>query len=78
MNKYGDIKRFDKEKLGDFLKKARRNAKLSRRKAAEKLFINEYSLKNYENGYNVPKTECMLAMAKLYGFGMDILYAFLA
>lgn len=77
MNKYGDIKRFDKEILGEYLKKARRNAGLSRRAAAEKLYINESTIKTYESGYNVPKTECMLAMAELYSFPIAVLYEML-
>ena len=59
--------------LGNRLKKARENARLTQIQAAKKLGISNGTLSGYERNYRDPDTHVLEEMAKLYDVSVDYL-----
>lgn len=56
-----------KEDCINIYKKARKNTDLTQKEAAEKLYVSERSLIDYETGKTVPSCETVCNMVEVYG-----------
>jgi len=57
--------------MGEALKKLRENARLSQAAVAEAMGIRQSTVAMWETGGNIPRTDKLPALAKLYGCTVD-------
>ena len=58
-------------KIGDKLKNARLNKKLTQEEVAEKLFVSRQSISNWENNKTYPDIGNVIALSDLYQISLD-------
>lgn len=58
-------------KIGDKLKKARQDKKLTQEEVAEKLFVSRQSISNWENNKTYPDIGNVIALSDLYQISLD-------
>ena len=57
----------DTKKIGKFLTELRKTAGLTQEQAALELYVSRENVSKWERGLNLPSTEMLLAISKLYG-----------
>ena len=58
-------------KIGDKLKKARMDKKLTQEEVAEKIFVSRQSISNWENNKTYPDIGNVIALSDLYQISLD-------
>ena len=58
-------------KIGDKLKKARMDKKLTQEEVAEKIFVSRQSISNWENNKTYPDIVNVIALSDLYQISLD-------
>ena len=61
-------------KIGDKLKKARMDKKLTQEEVAEKIFVSRQSISNWENNKTYPDIVNVIALSDLYQISLDELF----
>lgn len=58
-------------KIGEKLKQARLNKKMTQEEVADKLYVSRQSISNWENNKTYPDIGNVLALSDLYGISLD-------
>ena len=60
-------------KIGSQIKKYRQEAKLSQEELAEKIYVTQQTISNWENDKNYPDINSIVLLSNLFGISLDIL-----